>query len=138
MNSKHTYFPFSTAPQRKLLFEIWQATGSVTQACKNAHLSRVTFYHWKPRFEQQGFSGLEQAHSHRPKKLARQKSQAIVDEVIAMRKDHLDWGKQRIAHEIAKAHNWVPVVSLNTVKRILSEAELWDTPSEGKKTKAPR
>jgi transposase len=98
----------------------------------------MTFYHWKERFEQQGYAGLEQPHSHRPKKFARQKPQAIVDEVIAMRKDHPDWGKQRIAHEIAKAHNWVPVVSHNTVKRILSAAELWNTPSEGKKTKARR
>lgn len=136
MNTNHTYFPRSTAAQRKLLFETWEETGSVSQACDRAHLSQVTFYHWKPRFEEHGYAGLEKPLSHRPKTLARQKSAEIEAEVIAMRKAHADWGKKRIAHEIAKAHNWVPLVSLNTVRRILRDAGLWTEPEGQKKTKS--
>ena len=136
MNSNHTFFPRSTAAQRKLLFETWEATDSISQACERAHLSRMTFYHWKPRFDQEGYAGLEQPLSHRPKHLARQKSAAIEAEVIALRKAQADWGKQRIAHEIAKAHNWVPLVSHNTVRRILRDAGLWAEPEAQKKTKA--
>jgi hypothetical protein len=36
-----------------------------------------------------------------------------------------DWGKHRIAHEIAKANNWVALVSPNTVRRILEDAGKW-------------
>jgi hypothetical protein len=49
----------------------------------------------------------------------------IEDKVIALRREHPDWGKRRIADELAKAHNWVPLVSPNTVKRILEDANLW-------------
>ena len=52
-----------------------------------------------------------------------------------MRTAHPDWGKQSIAHEIAKAHNWVPLVSLNTVRRILRDAGLWIEVEGQKKTK---
>ena len=50
MSQKHSYFRFTTAQQRKLLFEIWETTGSVTEACQKAHVGRATFYYWKPRF----------------------------------------------------------------------------------------
>jgi hypothetical protein len=33
--------------------------------------------------------------------------------------------KERIAHELAKKNNWVPLVSANTVRRILQEKGLW-------------
>jgi transposase len=135
MSKNGTYFPRSTAQQRKLLFETWEATGSIAEACARAHLSRVTFHFWKPRFEEQGYAGLEQTHSCRPKHLARKKSQAIEDEVIAMRRAHTDWGKKRIEQEIAKGHNWMKVVSYNAVRRILRDAGLWSEPVAGKKKK---
>lgn len=135
MAKEHTYFPRSTAQQRKLLFETWEASGSVQQACERAHLSQVTFYYWKPRFEAEGYAGIAQTRSRRPKHLARKKSQAIENEVIAMRQLHGEWGKERIADEMAKANNWVPVVSANTVRRILREANLWTEPDREKKEK---
>lgn len=60
MNSKRTYFPPTTPQQRKLLFETWQATGSVVAACDTAHVGRGTFYRWKARFAATGYPGLEQ------------------------------------------------------------------------------
>jgi hypothetical protein len=38
-----TYFPLTTASQRRLLFETWQATGDVAHACAVAHVGRRTF-----------------------------------------------------------------------------------------------
>jgi hypothetical protein len=52
-----------------------------------------------------------------------------------MRREHPDWGKARIAQEMAKANNWVSLVSPNTVKRILRDAELWPERGVGKKKK---
>ena len=60
MSAKRTYYGFSTSQQRKLLFETWEATGSITQACQKARLSRRTFYYWKPRFDEYGYAGLEE------------------------------------------------------------------------------
>ena len=134
MTTKRIPFRQTTGQQRKLLFETWEATGSVTQACRKAHVGRGTFYYWKPRFDEQGYAGLEEFASRAPKEPDRTPA-AVEQKVVALRSEHSDWGKKRIADELAKANNWVPLVSPNTVKRILEEAGLWETaePDEGKK-----
>jgi transposase len=134
MSPKRTYFGFSTFQQRKLLFETWEATGSVSQACQKARLSRRTFYHWKARFDKFGYAGLEEFASRVAHKL-NYKSAEIAQRVTDMRREHPDWGKARIAQEMAKANNWMPLLSPNTVKRILRDAELWPERGVGGKKK---
>ena len=134
MNSKRIHYRYTTAQQRKLLFETWEATGSVTEACGKAHVGRGTFYYWKPRFDEQGYAGLE-AFERRGPREPHWTSPDVEQKVIALRRKHPDWGKKRIADELAKANSWVPLVSPNTVKRILAEVDLWQTeePGAGKK-----
>ena len=134
MNSKRIHYRCTTAQQRKLLFETWEATGSVAEACRKAHVGRGTFYYWKPRFDEQGYVGLE-AFERRGPKEPRGTSAEVEQKVIALRRKHLDWGKKRIADELAKANSWVPLVSPNTVKRILKEANLWQTEGSGAEKK---
>ncbi|MCC9079096.1 helix-turn-helix domain-containing protein, partial [Litorilinea aerophila] len=124
MAKRRTHFPHTTPQQRKLLFETWEATGNVTLACRKAHVGRGTFYYWKPRFDQSGYAGLEEFESRAPKEPYRTPPE-IEQKVIALRREHPDWGKKRIADELAKANNWVPVVRSNTVRRILQDAGLW-------------
>jgi hypothetical protein len=50
-----------------------------------------------------------------------------------MKQGHPDWGKRRIADELAKGNNWVAVVSPNTVRRILQDAGLWPKADRGAK-----
>jgi len=124
MSPKRIYFGFSTPQQRKLLFETWEATGSIAQACQKARLSRRTFYYWKPRFDELGYAGLEEFASRVAHHL-NYKSPEIAQRVADMRRENTEWGKARIAQEMAKSNNWVPLVSPNTVKRILRDAKLW-------------
>jgi transposase len=119
-----TYFPLTTPSQRRLLFETWQTTGDVAQACQVAHVGRRTFYYWKPRFLLDGYAGLEHFASRAPRH-PQQTPPAVVDQVLVLRQQQPTWGKQRLAEELAKAHGWVPLVSPNTVKRILRTAGLW-------------
>jgi len=137
MTKKRVHFPFTTAQQRKLLFETWEDTGSVTQACRKAHVGRGTFYYWKARFDEKGYAGLEEFESRAPKKTNRI-AEEIEQKVIALRRKNRKWGKRRIAEEVAKANNWVPLVSPNTVKRILKDAGLWEAEEEGEKKKEPQ
>ena len=130
MTAKHIHFPFTTAQQRKLLFEIWEATGNVTEACRKAHVGRGTFYYWKPRFDEHGYTGLEEFASRAPAEPSRTPS-AIEDKVSALRRANPDWGKRRIADELTKENNWEPLVSPNTVRRILEDAGLWKTVEAG-------
>lgn len=134
MDTKRIPFRQTTAQQRKLLFETWEATSSVTQACHKAHVGRGTFYYWKPRFDEHGYAGLEEFASRAPKEPDRTPAD-VEQKVIALRSERAEWGKRRIADELAKANGWVPLVSPNTVKRILEDAGLWERakPDEGKK-----
>lgn len=133
MSQKRTYYGFTTPQQRKLLFEIWQATGSIEEGCRKARVSQRLFYYWKPRFEQGGYEGLERFASRVAHKL-NYKDNAIEEQVIKLRRANPDWGKARIAQEMAKSNNWVAVVSPNTVRRMLQDAGLWPESGSGEKT----
>jgi transposase len=137
MNKKRTYFPRTTAQQRRLLFEVWEETGDRDEACRRAHVSVGTFYVWKPRFEAGGYEALATLQSRAPK-AHYQTPPEIEAKVVAMRREHADWGKRRISDALAKGNNWVPLVSANTVKRILQDAGLWPQAESGTKKGGPK
>lgn len=124
MTARRIHYRRTTAPQRKLLFEKWEETGDVSEACRKAHVGRGTFYYWQARFEEAGYEGLEEFESHAPNSPNRIEAE-VEQAVIQMKQEHSDWGKKRIAHELAKRNNWVPVISPNTVKRVLKEVGMW-------------
>ncbi|MCP4456935.1 MAG: helix-turn-helix domain containing protein [Cytophagales bacterium] len=133
MNTTHTYFRPTTAQQRRILFEAWEATGNVAEACRKARVSRDTFYYWKPRFDEGGYGALEQTKSHAPKS-PNKTVEDIEKQVIDLHHAHPGWGKRRIADELSKNNNWLAVISPNTVRRILKDAGLWSkSEAENKK-----
>lgn len=136
MSKKSTYFPPTTPQQRKLLFEIWEATGNVAKACREVHVGRGTFYYWKPRFLAEGYAGLEEYRPKGPEKGSVGTPAGVRQGVIEMRRLHPKWGKHRLSDEMTKANNWVPLVSPNTVRSILEEAGLWK-PDEKEQKKVP-
>ncbi len=134
---KKVYFGETTKQQRILLFETYEFTGNVTESCKKARVSRTVFYHWFPRFESEGYAGLEKPLSrapHNPDKTP----EAIEENVQSMKSAHPNWGKLRIAQELTKENNWEPVISPNTVQRIVKESDSVSTvtPSPKKKKKS--
>lgn len=130
MKTERIHFPLTTAQQRKLLFETWEETGNVSAASRKAHVGRGTFYYWKPRFDEHGYAGLEEFAS-RANKVPQRTPQEVADTVITLRRRHPDWGKRRIADELTKENNWEPLVSPNTVRRILVDAGLWQQVAAG-------
>jgi len=124
MTQNHVHFPRTTPAQRKLLFETWEATGSVPAACQVAHVGRGTFYYWKSRFDVGSYPALVEFADHAPHTHAHIADE-LAQQVLSLRQHHPSWGKRRISDEVAKGNNWEPLVSPNTVKRILSDAGLW-------------
>ena len=122
---KRPYYRPTTADQRKLLFRIYEQTDSPRRACAAAHVGMATFYHWRPRFLAGGYAALEEPRSHVPHTFANQLPATTLEAVIAAKREHPDWGKQRIADELAKTHGWQPLVSASEVRRMLIEAGLW-------------
>jgi transposase len=132
---KRPYYRPTTASQRKLLFRTWQDSGDIAHACQVAHVSRGTFYYWKPRFEQGGFVGLEETHSKAPRH-PQKVEKHLVMRVLDIKHTQPTWGRRRIAHELMKANDWVPLVSASSVRRILiAEGGMKPHPSPVKKKK---
>lgn len=125
MTKKPTYYPETTAQQRKLLFESWEQSKNVSAACKIAHVGRTTFYKWKPRFIEKGYAGLENCEQSGAPKGTGRIGADIESKVLELHRVNASWGKRRLADEMTKANNWVPLVSLNCVRRILLDAGMW-------------
>ncbi len=134
MSTKRTHYPHTTTDQRRLLFETWEATNNITEACKRAHVSRQTFYVWLPRFTAEGYAGLLEFSSSAPKHPQRI-DPAIEQRVTVLRQQHPSWGKQLIADTLTKENQFVPLVSRGTVRRILVDAGLWPEPGAALKKK---
>lgn len=132
MKKKRIGYPRTTASQRKKLFEVWEETRDVGRACREARVSERTFYNWKPRFEAGGYEALKEFERPGPIPGSR-KPENVQRRVIELKKAHWKWGRRRIADEIAKENNWVPLVSPSSVKRILEQAGLLPEPEETKK-----
>jgi transposase len=135
MKKKRIYYPRTTVSQRKKLFEVWEESQDVGAACREARVSERTFYNWKARFDAGGYEGLEKFERAGPAPGSRI-AKNIQDQVIEQKKAHGHWGRRRIAAEIAKANNWVALVSPSSVRRILEQAGLLPEPEEAKKKAA--
>ena len=118
--AKRAYYRGTTASQRKLLFQMWEETGNVSEACRQAKVGRNTFYYWKSRFDTDGYGGLEQMRSHAPHNPHKTPSR-VVARVLAMKGSHPTWGRRRIAGELRKENGWVWLVRTSTVGAILLE-----------------
>jgi transposase len=116
---KRPYYRPMTASQRKLLFQVYEQIDSPRKACAAAHVGISTFYHWRHRCEAGGYAALEETRSHTPHTFANQLPAVVVEEVLAAKREHPIWGRQRIADELTKGHDWQAVVSPSEVRRIL-------------------
>lgn len=96
------HFPLTTAQQRRLLFETWEASGDVAVACATAHVGRGTFYYWKKRFTQDGYAALDQFASCVPRHTRRTAAE-VEAQVITLRQQQPGWGMQRLADDSRKA-----------------------------------
>jgi transposase len=122
---KRPYFRPTTPAQRRLLFETYEATGEVAEACAKAHVGRGTFYYWRPRFEAGGYEALEQERSRAPHRTRIPPIKPeIVEEVVAYKRTHPEAGYRTVAQRVRQAHNWQAVIGPSKVRLILLEAGL--------------
>ena len=122
---KRPYFRPTTPAQRRLLFETYEATGDVAEACTKAHVGLGTFYYWRARFEAGGYEALEHERSRAPHRTRIPPiAPEIVEEVMAYKRAHPEAGYRTVAQRVRQAHDWQPVIGPSKVRLILLEAGL--------------
>jgi transposase len=108
-----------------LLFEAYERTGDVLEACRVAHVGRRTFYYWLPRFREGGYEALEKERSRAPHRTRIPPlSKGIVEEIIVYKREHPQAGYRSIANALRKAHSWQAVVGPTKVRDVLIKAGL--------------
>ena len=122
MSKTRIYYPETTAQQRYQLFQIWEKTGDINLACNRARVSRSTFYYWKERFDKGGYAAIAKPKSNAPKN-PRRTPPDIVERIKSIKQKNPEWGKERIAKEVARVDPKGRTVGATTVFRILKRAQ---------------
>ena len=98
---KRPYFRPTTPAQRRLLFETYEATHDVAEACAKAHVGQGTYYYWRPRFETEGYEGLDHERSRAPHRTRIAPiGPEIVEEVVAYKRAHPAAGYRTVAQRV--------------------------------------
>lgn len=127
---KRVYYRATTAQQRRHLFEVYEETGNVEQACQQAHVGIRTFYYWLGRFREGGYPALDTTRSRAPHRTRIAPTpEAIVEEVIAYKRQHPRAGYRSISDGLRAAHDNQPTISPTQVRRILLKAGLVGQPT---------
>ncbi len=117
-----------TLKQKKTLIAAYQQTGNMTQAMREAGVrSPRTAYLWWHRYCESGEDGL-QPHSH-ARNNQRHLPDSIVEQICQLRCQEPQWGRLRIADELAQYYGQ-QVVSPASVEAVLRRAGLWEHVAE--------
>src|SRR5277367_2141558 len=94
-NVSEQRFQFVVAASRKDL--------SLAALCREFGISRQTGQVWWNRFQQRGLEGVKE-HSRRPHHSPRKITGAVVEAVVALRRQRPDWGAQKLHHLLRQQH----------------------------------
>lgn len=105
---------------QKLAFVIksFEKEKSFTELCTEYGISTKTGYKWKERFFKDGVEGLKDK-SRKPQKNPKEVPEAVVCEIIRIKKTKKNWGPKKIRLVYAENHKHEKVPSRSTVERIL-------------------
>jgi transposase InsO family protein len=99
-----------------------QELGNVSQACRDAGISRALFYRWQKRLERYGLDGVhprrQRARAGRPVQLAPETQRLVLSVAVSA----ATWGAARIAAYVQR--QWHVRVAPSTVQRALRRAGL--------------
>lgn len=108
------------ARQRLSWMDMYRECGVATKVCRHFGIPRRTFCRWKKRYNPYDLTSLE-SWSRRPKRSPRTTPWPIEQQVLAVKRAHPRWGKDKIALYLVKKHI---ALSGKTVWKILKRHRL--------------
>ena len=106
---------------RETWIRCFEELGSVSKAARKCGIPRSTLYRWIKRYKAESNEGL-QGKSKRPKKLARQKINEQLEELIKSIRTEFKFGPQRIRIHLLRIHNLD--ISTATIWRVLKKNDV--------------
>ena len=87
--------------------------------CQEFGISAKTGYKWRERFLQNGLSGMEEE-SRRPCSSPSGLTEAVICDILRIKRKHLSWGPRKIRRIYARTHPNTP--SESSFKRVLERS----------------
>ena len=106
---------------REKWLKIYEETQSVTKTALRCGIARSTLYRWKKRYDEQGRAGLSDK-SKRPHRLANQKVDAELEQLILQLRKKRKWGAQRISNHLKRTKRIN--ISAMPIWRVLNKHEV--------------
>jgi len=129
----------SKAARTRLEWFIYHETkagGNVSLTCRRFGIARKTLYLWQGRFDGKDLRLLED-HSREPhRKRQRAITPAEEERIVALRKQHIRWGKMKLAVLYQRAYA-IPISSWK-VQYTIEKYQLYYHPEKNKKLQAKR
>lgn len=111
--------------RKRMLYRVEHEGLSVTEAAREAGVSRSTFYTWQARARQEGLAGLAEV-SRRPHHSPGATADEVVQQVLSCKERYPAWGAKKISARLWPQPGSAPV-TVRTVDRILSRQGLTRT-----------
>jgi transposase InsO family protein len=114
----------TVSEQRQRFLEDYQSNYySITELAERFGISRRTAHKWINRYKQQGQEGYKEL-SRRPLTCPWQTDQALVDELVKLRKAHPRWGPRKLLDLMQRRDPKRRLLSISTAARILAREGL--------------
>ena len=108
------------ARERLAWMDCYRECGNATLVCRKFGIARKSFYRWRKRYDPWDLTSLESL-SRRPKHSPRKTTWDIEQQVLAVKREHPRWGKEKIALYLENKHT---TLSGKTVWKILTRHKL--------------
>lgn len=95
-----------------------RAEWSMAELCREFGISRKTGYKWVRRFRRQGLEGLAD-HSRSPRRHPHAVPQDIVEQIVAFRRCHPQWGPDKLRTRLLRLHPRISWPAVSTCGEIL-------------------
>ena len=110
--------------QRQRFLEDYQLNYySITELAERFCISRKTAHKWINRFKRNGNSGFHEL-SRQPRSFPRQTDQAVVEELVELRKAHTKWGPKKLLDIMQNRDPERKLPAISTAALILKRNEL--------------
>lgn len=124
------------ARRRLKWMDHYRKSGNAAQTCRYFGISRKTFYQWQKRYDPWRLESLKEK-SRRPRRTRQwQVSREEELQVIALRKDHLRYGKEKL--KVLYLRQYGGIISSWKIQRVIEKHKLYYNPRKTEKLRVKR
>ena len=109
---------FADDERLQFIVETFEGLSSVADLCRSFGVSRKTGYKWLGRFDAEGPAGLSDR-SRKPHSHPQAVPAAVVEHVLAVRRDHPRWGPRKILAFLGRCAPTLALPAVSTVGTVL-------------------